>query len=520
MKRITILILTLCMLGIAAKSCPVIPIPKQCVSNGDFFTLDRNVVIVGVDDELSSYLQSALFRYTQIPVKVGKNTANANTIRLVLDSRPSFAEGGYSLEITGQQVVIRSDHKNGLFNGISTFLQISSAGQKQGFRLDGVKIVDQPRFKWRGVMIDEARHFFGKEKIKQILDWMAFYKLNKFHWHLTDSQGWRMQIKQYPKLTAIGGIGNFSDPFYQARFYTQKDITEIVEYASQRFIEVIPEVDMPGHAAAAVKAYPEFSGGGSAAHPDFTFNPGKEETYSFLTNILREVDVLFPSQMIHIGGDEVHYGNEKWNQLPEVADLMKKNNLSDLKEVELYFFKRMSDSLQNLNNKILAWDEVVGNNIGKNHIVFWWRHNRLEQLRQALDKKVNVVMCPRSPFYFDYMQDSSQVYGPDYKKFGVNSVEKIYNFSPEIYGVKTEDMPYILGVQGNLWTERIQSENRLDYMLFPRIASLAETAWTMSDNKDFSSFKDRVTQHYPLYEQDNVYYYDFLDFRRRSEPMK
>lgn len=520
MKRTVIIALILCLLGVGGKSCPVIPMPKQCASNGNVFILDKDVVIVGDEKNLNEYLQYALFQYTQIPVRVEGNASETNHIKLVLDSQSSFPEGGYHLEITKQQVVIHSDHKNGLFNGISTFLQISSASQKQQFHLKGVKIVDEPRFHWRGLMVDEARHFFGKEKIKQILDWMAFYKLNKFHWHLTDSQGWRLEIKQYPKLAAIGSIGNYSDPFYKAQFYTQKDIAEIVEYARQRFIEVIPEIDMPGHAAAAVKAYPEFNGGGSKAHPDFTFNPGKEETYSFLTNILREVDVLFPSQMIHIGGDEVHYGNEKWNELQEVADLMKKNRLSDLKEVELYFFKRMSDSLKNLNNKVLAWDEVVGNDIGENHIIFWWRHNKPEQLRQALDKKVSVVMCPRSPFYFDYMQDSSQVYGPDYKRFGINSVEKIYNFSLETYGVNTEDLPYILGVQGNLWTERIRTDNRLDYLLFPRIASLAEAAWTTPENKDFVSFSDRVKQHYSLYERDDIYYFDFLDFRRRSEPMK
>src|SRR5690606_32411191 len=287
-----------------------------------------------------------------------------------------------------------------------------------------------------------------------------------------------------------------------------------------RFIEIIPEIDMPGHAAAAVRAYPEYSGGGSKTHPDFTFNPGKEETYSFLSDILREVDALFPSQMIHIGGDEVHYGNEKWTELPEVASLMKEKGLKDLKEVELYFFQRMADSIKNLNNRVLGWDEVVSNDTDVNPIVFWWRHTRPEQLRIALDKRMDIVMCPRAPMYFDYVQDSLQMYGPDYKRFGVNSVERIYNFSPEVYHVSPEEMKHILGIQGNVWTERIRSEQRLDYMLFPRIAALAESCWTQVANKDFDTFKDRVQMHYPLYEKDNIYYFDFLDFRKRSEPMK
>ncbi len=218
-------------------------------------------------------------------------------------------------------------------------------------------------------MLDESRHFFGKEKVKSIIDWMAYYKLNRFHWHLTDQNGWRLEIKKYPLLTLVGGIGNYTNKFAKAAYYTQDDIKEVVAYAAARFIEVIPEIDMPGHARAANMAYPEFSGGGTDKHPEFTFDPGNQGTYSYLSNILKEVNVLFPSGYLHLGGDEVHFGNKQWSTNKGIATLMKQMRLNSLPAVEQYFVSRMADTVKAMGSKVLLWDEAVSEKLSKDQTV-------------------------------------------------------------------------------------------------------------------------------------------------------
>jgi hexosaminidase len=366
-------------------------------------------------------------------------------------------------------------------------------------------------------MLDESRHFFGKEKVKFLLDWMAFYKLNRFHWHLTDEPGWRLEIKNYPRLSLVGGIGNYLDSTATAQYYTQEDIKEIVAYAAERKIVVIPEIDMPGHATAANKAYPQYSGGGSEKHPDFSFNPGREETYQYLTDILREADVLFPSDMIHLGGDEVSFGNEKWKTDAAVQRLMKKNGLKDLKAVEDYFIQRMADSLFEMNNRILAWDEMAGASLPVDKtLIFWWRHDRPEQLKTALDKGYTTVLCPRLPFYFDFVQDSAHRFGRKWNRL-YNSLKEVYSFSAAQTAVAQNKKQLIAGMQANLWTETVSDEQRLDYLLFPRISALAEAAWT--EEKNYAGFLDRLKLHLPLYQKQKIYYYDPFRPLQHPEPV-
>src|SRR5690606_36011303 len=238
----------------------------------------------------------------------------------------------YRLQVTGKQITITAHSAGGMINGISSLLQLveSRQSQNQQVWVDGWQVNDAPLYKWRGLMLDESRHFFGIKKVKSILNWMAYYKLNRFHWHLTDEPGWRIEIKKYPLLALVGGVGSYTNPYVPAQFYTQDEIAEVVRYAAERNITVIPEIDMPGHATAANRAYPAFSGGGSDKHPEFTFNPGKEETYAYLTHILREVNALFPSGMLHLGGDEVSYGNEKWITNPDIKNLMMRNKLTSV----------------------------------------------------------------------------------------------------------------------------------------------------------------------------------------------
>jgi hexosaminidase len=294
-----------------------------------------------------------------------------------------------------------------------------------------------------------------------------------------------------------------------------------METAQERFVEVIPEIDMPGHAGAANRAYPDFSGGGSAKYPGFTFNPGNFNVYKYLTQILKEIDCLFPSQIIHIGGDEVHYGNDQWKSDQSITELMRTNKFSDLKEVEGYFCRRISDSLLKVNNVVAGWDEVVDHGISnKKTIVFYWRDDKPEQLQKALDKGFSVVLCPRHPMYFDYVQDTLQVYGPNWRTFSFNSFEKVYKFSPKDIRVTYSSSSKILGMQGNVWTESIVTGQRLDYTIFPRIAALSETSWSPDENKDLNSFNDRLKSHFKLFEEDGIYYLNPFIPSRTGEPVR
>jgi hexosaminidase len=361
-------------------------------------------------------------------------------------------------------------------------------------------------------MLDESRHFFGKETVKSLLDWMAFYKLNRFHWHLTDAQGWRIEIKEYPLLTQIGGRGNFTDSTAAAQFYTQDDIREIVAYARERNIEIIPEIDMPGHATAATRAYPDLSGGNTPGFSGFTLNPAKEETYTFVTDVLQELLTLFPAHTIHIGGDEVALGIKAWNDNPAIQSMMKRMQFTDLQQTEHYFLKRVADSLVKLNAKLICWDEAVPAALPVNNTtVAWWRQNHPETLTQALQANYQVIICPRLPLYFDFIQDSSHKSGRvwDHKFF--NSYLDVYHFPEQGLDTKAISSKNIIGMQANLWSETVSTTKRLQFLTFPRIAALAEAAWTNGQNKSDDSFKLRLKTHLDLYKQAGLYFYDPFD---------
>jgi len=472
--------------------------------------------------EQANYLQKQLLKYHQLTVSL--NPAGSPT-RIVLKRNSLWMnkKEAYAIKMTSKEVLIEASDNHGIFNGITSFIQMTRLhGSGNGkISVDCWNIEDEPTFEWRGLMLDESRHFFGVSKVKQLLEWMSLFKLNRFHWHLTDQTGWRIEIKQYPLLGLVGGIGNYDDPFLPARFYTQEEIKEVITYAQERFIEIIPEIDMPGHAGAANRAYPEFSGGGSDKSQGFTFNPGNANIYNYLTKILKEIDCLFPSQIIHIGGDEVNYGNKKWKLNESIIELMKANKFSDLKEVENYFFRRISDSLSYMNNMVAAWDEVVDYDISnKKTIIFYWRGNKPEQLQKALNKGFPVVLCPVHPLYFDYVQDTLQVHGRDWRKYSYNSFEKVYMFSPKDLNVTYSEDAKILGIQANVWTERIATEQRLDYMIFPRIAALSETAWSNDGEKDIKNFKIRLKSYFKLFDKDGIYYLNPFTPAKTGEPVR
>lgn len=449
--------------------------------------------------------------FNSAKIKLVNSNGNVNSIRLILTKTADTA-GRYNLFITSHHITISSSTREGIFYGIQSLLQLVGdvADNTKEVSLQALTIHDAPRYPWRGFMLDESRHFFGKQKVEMLLDWMARYKLNKFHWHLTDAHGWRLQINKYPKLTEVGGIGNFTDSLAPAKYYTQDDIKEIVSYAAKRFITIIPEIDMPGHATAANKAYPEYSGGVVERYPNFTFNPAKEETYSFLADIIRESNNLFPSHLFHLGGDEVAFGMKAWLNKPDITAMMASKGFSTPNELEFYFFKRMADTVIKLGDKVLCWDEATDADLpaGKT-IVFWWRQNKPEQLALALKKNYQVVLCPRLPMYFDFVQDSTHVSGRKWDKRLYNTYVDVYNFPY----IKMDSAEYaasdnIIGIQANIWTETVGSEKRLDYMLFPRMAALAEAAWVMPANKNITLFDKKLKAELRVYDKKGIYYYD------------
>ncbi|HEY0668422.1 MAG TPA: beta-N-acetylhexosaminidase [Sphingobacteriaceae bacterium] len=507
----------------AQDRCPIIPLPQEAKRGAGEFKLDQSVLIVYKDKRLTplaSALQQQLLKFSSLPLTIhDKSTSKAHQI--ILDYDKDSGNEGYKLKIQPDKIILSANSDHGIYNGINSLLQIvishhvlDRKGKFTG-RIRNLicwEIKDWPKYAWRGVMLDEARHFFGTEKVKTLIDWMSFYKLNRLHWHLTDAQGWRIEIKKYPKLALIGGIGNARNPTASAKYYTQDEIREVIAYAAARFITIVPEIDMPGHASAATRAYPELHGGGSG----FTFNPGKEHTYTFLSQVLREVDALFPSQMIHLGGDEVSHGSKTWNELPDVKTLMKEKKLDDLKAVEHYFFKRMADSVMSFNNKVLGWDEATEAKLPVDKtILFWWRDGKI--LEKAVAQGYSLVLCPKRPFYFDFSQDSTHKYG-NYEGRSTNTSESVYNFSLDRLPVKVKSAN-ILGIQANVWTERITTEQRLQFMIFPRMLALAETAWTNNEMKDYVSFKNRVKEHNKLFRLNNIYFYDLDETAKNGEPI-
>ncbi len=446
--------------------------------------------------------------------EMGLEQTNSHVPKQVIDLKikPSAdVYGSYELITSEKQVSVTAADSAGLFNGLITLLQLykSATPSNDKLILPRLTIHDQPRFGWRGFMLDESRHFFGKEIVKQLLDWMAFYKLNRFHWHLSDSQGWRVEIKKYPLLTSVGGKGNFTDSLADAMYYTQEDIREIVAYAKDRFITIIPEIDMPGHATAATRAYPVLSGGDAPNYPGFTFDPANDETYTYLTNILKEIRTLFPSGIIHLGGDEVAFGIAAWKNNPGVSKLMAANQMTDLNQVEHYFLRRMADSVLKFSNDIMCWDEAVsaGLPVDKTY-VSWWRQNHPESLNEAITKGYKVVLCPRLPLYLDFVQDSTHKSGRKWEKKYFNSYLDIYHYPENSISSEVSGKTNILGPQGNLWTETVVSKKRLQYLIFPRMAALAEAGWTAGSEKNDDQFNTRLKAHLLYYEKENIYYYN------------
>jgi len=455
--------------------------------------------------------------------KLTAKQGQAGTIQLNLNTTPDpkIGQEGYTLVSSSQGVIIVANQPAGLFYGMQTLLQLfpkeieNRDTVKANWTVPEVKIADYPRFAWRGLMLDVSRNFFTREEVKRYIDEMARFKLNTFHWHLTDDNGWRIEIKALPRLTEVGAwrvprAGQFGErtnpePGEAATdggFYTQDDIREIIQYARERNVTIIPEIDIPGHSMAAIAAYPELSctkNPDTQVNPgtnfaewyddgtfkmlvDNTLNPSDEKVYEFLDKVFTEVAQIFPSSYIHVGGDECYKGF--WKEDPGCQVLMKKLNISNVEDLQGYFMNRVEEILKAKGKKLLGWDEILEGDISLEATAMIW-HGQAVGI-EAAEKGHNVVMTPSAFTYLDYTQGEPTVDPPIYANL---RLQKCYDFNPVPEGV---DAKCILGGQGNLWTEQIATLRHAEYMTWPRGWALAEVFWTPNEKKNKDNFVERV----------------------------
>ncbi len=506
-------------LGFSQTQLPLIPQPKLYKIDGGFFLLSSETVIQ--TDELSFeayYLQEEIKRKTGLDLKIATTSQAKSQINLSLvdPHTTAFNKEQYSLSVTTEFLQIQSGAKSGLFYGIQSLLQLLPYESKSDYKIPMIDIADRPKFSWRGMHLDVSRHFFSKEFIKKYIDYLAQYKMNTFHWHLTDDQGWRIEIKKYPKLTQIGAwrdgsmIGHYTEQQFDNQryggFYTQADIKEIVAYANQRHITIVPEIEMPGHSLAALAAYPEFSctGGpfqvakGWGVFED-VFCP-KDETFSFLEDILSEVVDLFPSEYIHIGGDESP--RTRWKVCPNCQNRIRENGLKDEHELQSYFIQRIEKFVNSKGRKIIGWDEILEGGLAPNAAVMSWRGT--EGGITAAKENHFVVMTPGSHCYFDHYQGEPK--NEPLAIGGYTTLEKVYSFNPIPTLLNQEESKYILGAQGNVWTEYMKDEKKVEYMIFPRIMALSEVLWGTANPTAYAKFQDRVIQQFNELDKRNVNY--------------
>lgn len=436
---------------------------------------------------------------------------------ILLDLDASLPASGYRLEVTPKSARILGGDAAGVWHGTRTLLQLLPAGQPVSAAIPAVTITDQPRFGWRGMHLDVGRHFYPVEDIKRFIDWLSFHKLNVFHWHLTEDQGWRVEIRKYPKLTEIGAFRDSTPPYGKrdsddgvryGGFYTQKQIKEIVAYAAARHITIVPEIDMPGHMAAAIAAYPELGNSdipGYApkvitrwgVHP-YTLAP-TEEVFRFVDDVFTEICELFPSTYIHMGGDEAP--KDQWEKSPRVRDLMKKEGMKDGHDVQSYFVKRVEKILESKGRKLIGWDEIREGGLSPKATVMSWRGEAggIASAKEGHD----VVMASNTHLYFDHYQTPAArelAKGVEYEAIGGHlPIEKVYSYDPVPKALTPAEAKHILGVQAQLWSEYFKDFKKVEYHMFPRVAALAEVAWSPLAAKDYKDFRQRldgVLKHY------------------------
>ncbi len=494
----------------------VLPQPATVATADGSFILRPSTQIVSdkANHRTGNLLAQWLRNATGYSLKVKPREDADNTISLKLDpALTRLGDEGYLLDVTPQRVVIRAPGEAGIFYGVQTLRQLfppaifsSSAQKGVEWTVPSVHVEDQPRFRWRGAMLDVCRHFMPKEFVLSFVDLLALHKLNTFHWHLTDDQGWRIEIKKYPRLTEVGAwrkqtrLGHERNPRGfdkkpHGGFYTQRDIREVVEYARQRHITVVPEIEMPGHAQAAIAAYPWL---GVTAEPlevwsrwginANIFNPS-EKTITFMQDVLTEVIELFPGTFIHVGGDEAI--KDQWKASPQVQERLMELNLKDEHELQSYFIRRMDTFLAAKGRRLIGWDEILEGGLAPGATVMSWRG--VKGGITAAKSGHDVVMAPTTHTYLDYYQ--SQDPGELPSIGGFLPLETVYQFEPVPEDLTAEEGKRVLGAQAQLWTEYLPTPGHVEYMAFPRLTALSEVTWSPKERKNYADYLTRLNIH-------------------------
>ncbi|SFG38876.1 glycoside hydrolase family 20 protein [Pontibacter chinhatensis] len=514
-------------LALAQQPVSIIPQPVSVQRSEGHFTIDghTSIHLVNGKKELKPAAEFLAARVKEIsgydlPIKNRKGKA----IKLSIESINSLGEEGYQLQVTPSEISIKANSKAGIIYGMQSVLQtLPAVRTNAALQVPAMTITDYPRFTWRGMHLDVSRHFFSPEAVKQYIDLMATYKLNRFHWHLIDDPGWRIEIKKYPKLTDVAAwrVDHTDKPWDtrpQAKpgeeptyggYYTQEQLKDIVAYAAQRNVTIVPEIEMPGHVASAIAAYPHLSCSGKEQLPltggDYTnmssnYCPGNEEVFTFLEDVLDEVVALFPGQYVHIGGDEVDKAG--WKKCPKCQQRMADEGLKDEEELQSYFIKRMENYLLTKNRRIIGWDEILEGGLAPQATVMSWRGESggIEAAKMGHD----VIMTPGSPVYFDHYQAGPE--GEPLANGGFNTLKKVYDYEPIPKELTEAEAKHVLGAQANLWTEFITTASYVEYMVLPRMLALAEVVWSPKESRDWVSFNQRLQPQFRAFDQKGLNY--------------
>ncbi len=542
LSRLTLLVFLGCQSSVTAQETPIsiIPAPVSLKVNAGSFTLS-NATAIGIPKKPSDVSTVAAYFADKIKPATGFNLRVVNTgdaaIQFIIKTPfdATLGKEGYQLNVSDSKITLEANTSAGLFYGVQTILQLlpkqieAAKTVSAAWNIPAVTITDYPRFAWRGLMLDVSRHFYSKEYVKEYIDQMARYKFNRFHWHLTDDNGWRVEIKSLPNLTKEGAwrvprTGTFGsnaapkpgEAATDGGYYTQDDIREIVQYARQRYIEILPEIDVPGHSMAALAAYPElsvtrdtsvrvnpgsnfskwFGDGKFEMYIDNTLNPTDEKVYAFLDKVFGEVASLFPFEYIHMGGDECYKGY--WERDPSVQAFMKKNNIKNGEELQAYFNKRVAKIITAKKKKLIGWDEILEGGIAQGAAVMSWRG--VKGGIEATHKRHFVVMSPAPVWYIDMIQGDPSIEAPVYSS---SRLKEVYTFD---IVPKEVDSTYVLGGQGNLWTEQVATTAQVEYMTYPRAFAISETLWTPKSKKNWENFVTRVEDHFVRFDEGQVNY--------------
>jgi hexosaminidase len=523
-RRLAFSLLLICICDLVnSQTVNIIPMPRKVEIGKGFFTMNDNTAIFYNDPQLeflAGYTSTTIKSLTKLHLVVKQSDGvqhNSQVINLFIDKKVKTAKEGYLLSVNPAAITIKSATSQGLFYGVQSLLQlIPVTGDK---KIPALEIADEPRFPWRGLMLDVSRHFFTIDEVKRLIDQMVTYKFNILHLHLTDDQGWRLEIKKLPNLTKVGAwrvprtglwwdreCPQEGEEATYGGFYTQEEIKDLVKYAAKRNVNILPEIDVPGHSLAAIAAYPWLSSSKNTfkVNPgckfygidDNTLCAGKESTFEFLNTVFTEVAELFPFEYIHIGGDECYKGF--WKKCDDCRKVMNDNSLKDENELQSYFIKRLEKLLQGKGKKLMGWDEILEGGLAPNATVMSWRG--MKGGIAAAKANHHVVMSPNDFAYLDLYQGDPAIEPQTYSLLRLN---KVYDFEPVPKGV---DSTFILGGQGNLWTESVPTFRQAEYMFWPRSFALAEILWSPRSYRNWLDFISRTETHLERLAQADINY--------------